>query len=128
MATIPESELNEQAVDEWVTMGNGEQVRLGGMPGIAETGRGDGMIITLRNDFHNTSVNIRANALPHVIPPSQERRIRRALCGVKGCACGKVRGPQHGPDGQRIVVQRDWYGEGVGPDGYPLLSIREDPA
>ena len=27
-----------------------------------------------------------------------------------------------------MVVERDWYGEGVGRDGYPLLSIREDTA
>lgn len=86
------------------------------------------MLITLRNDFHNSSVTIRANALPHVITPSQEKRVLRALCGVTGCTCGGVRGPQRGPEGQKIVVQRDWYGEGVGPDGYPLLSIREDPA
>ena len=35
------------------------------------------MLITLRNDFHGSCIAIRANALPHVITPSQEKRVLR---------------------------------------------------
>ena len=62
------------------------------------------MTITLRNDFHNTTVDLRAASLPHTLTPSQERRVLRVLCGVTGCTCGGVRGPQYSPDGRRLTV------------------------
>jgi len=49
------------------------------------------MKMVFRNDFHNTIATARA---PMVAPstyrlnPWQAKRIRRALCGVKGCTCG----------------------------------------
>ncbi len=86
------------------------------------------MTITLRNDFHNTTVDLRAASLPHTLTPSQERRVLRVLCGVTGCTCGGVRGPQRGPDGRRLTVERDWYGSATDGNGYPALTIREREA
>ena len=54
------------------------------------------MKITLRNDFHNTAV--RLIVAPDKPPsPSQMRRSRRTLCGIRECTCSGalgVRGPQ----------------------------------
>ena len=68
------------------------------------------MTITLRNDFHNTTAHVQAPALPHRLTPSQERRVRKALCGSRECMCGDIRGPQSGPAGQRIDVGYDYEG------------------
>jgi hypothetical protein len=50
--------------------------------------------ITLRNNFHNTSVRVFEGELS----PETCRRVRKALCGVEGCKCGdnglNTRGPQ----------------------------------
>ena len=80
------------------------------------------MKITLKNDFHNSQVTIQVAGLPHIVTPSQERRIHKALCGNKGCQCGSIRGPQYSPDGERLTVTRDWYGNS-GNVGYPALKI-----
>ncbi len=69
---------------------------------------------TIRNDFHNTSVTIRCEGLSHlhgevVISPNRRQlaRMKKALCGIKGCQCsgddGK-RGNSFTDDGKRIVV------------------------
>ena len=53
--------------------------------------------VTLRNNFHNTECRVRPDA-NGVLSPSQVKRVRRALCGIKDCTCGhgpcSTRGPQ----------------------------------
>ena len=54
------------------------------------------MSTTLRNDFHNSEVTIRAER-GQELTLSQVLRARRALCGITGCTCGGnlgERGPQ----------------------------------
>ena len=56
-------------------------------------------MITLRNDFHNTEVRLRAS-VGDSLTKSQVTRSRRILCGIKGCKCGGYlaeRGPQEIP-------------------------------
>jgi len=50
-------------------------------------------MITLFNNFHDTQVSIQAE-VGDVLTPSQYRRVRRELCGIRGCTCGIVRGYQ----------------------------------
>lgn len=59
------------------------------------------MITTLKNDFHNTKCRIKIpaetpiDALGYCLTPSQMARVKRELCGVKGCRCGGgIRGKQ----------------------------------
>lgn len=52
------------------------------------------MIVTLRNDFHNTEVDIRVPHLPYTLSKGQMARIWRVLCGQNDCTCGGVRGKQ----------------------------------
>ena len=70
--------------------------------------------VTLRNDFHNTVVNLRLPVVRHIygiatIYPSaaQIKRAWGELCGINGCRCGSnscgTRGPQSF-NGERLVV------------------------
>jgi uncharacterized protein YigA (DUF484 family) len=60
-------------------------------------------VITLANDFHGSSVNLRLNGQPdrlgrYWLSRAQVRRARRILCGHAECVCGGVlsqRGPQN---------------------------------
>jgi len=56
-------------------------------------------MITLTNDFHNTSVRLRANIGDH-LSDSQIKRAARVLCPVSDCCCGQnelnTRGRQDG--------------------------------
>ena len=63
--------------------------------------------VTLRNDFHNTTVDVRPSDAGR-LSASQVRRVRRELCGIHDCRCGVVRGPQdveylEEPDGTAII-------------------------
>ena len=49
-------------------------------------------MITLKNNFHGTSVNLRPRN--GRLSPAQMRRARRVLCGPSDCQCGGIRGPQ----------------------------------
>ena len=56
-------------------------------------------LVTLRNDFHNTSVTIRCDTLSHIhhtvtIRPSRSQieRARKSLCGISGCECSGCMG------------------------------------
>lgn len=72
------------------------------------------MLVTLRNDFHNTEVTLRAEVLSHIwhtatIYPSkaQAKRAKKVLCGISGCTCSNdfgTRGPQALADGKKLVV------------------------
>jgi len=64
------------------------------------------MMITLKNNFHGTSVNLRPRN--GRLSPAQMRRARRELCGLSDCQCGGIRGPQEfeidrEPDGGATV-------------------------
>ena len=64
--------------------------------------------ITLRNDFHNSTVTVLANDLQHAYEMFEfgkdqsasksakawTRRVRNALCGNHDCTCGVIRGNQ----------------------------------
>ena len=50
------------------------------------------MMITLKNNFHGTSVNLRPRN--GRLSPAQMRRARRELCGLSDCQCGGIRGSQ----------------------------------
>ena len=47
-------------------------------------------MITLKNNFHNTCVRVRAG-VEQVLTENQIRRIKRELCGIGYCKCGIVR-------------------------------------
>lgn len=58
--------------------------------------------ITLTNDFHDSGVTLQLrSAFPST---SQVRRSWKALCGIKGCACGDVMG-MRGPQAVKITGQ-----------------------
>lgn len=73
--------------------------------------------ITLRNNFHNTSADLRVSDLRIAeelgngndyfctITENQMRRAAKKLCGISDCKCGTVRGPQN-HDGLKLVVMR----------------------
>lgn len=58
--------------------------------------------ITLRNDFHNTSVTLRMKS--GYPTASQVKRAWNTLCGIKGCTCGDVMG-MRGPQDVKIIGQ-----------------------
>ncbi len=60
--------------------------------------------ITLKNNFHNTSVNLRVSGEKLSAP--QVKRARRALCGISGCTCGNELG-QRGPQEVDIEIIYD---------------------
>ena len=57
------------------------------------------MLVTLLNDFHNTSAIVR---LPRHgwLSHGQIKRIRNKLCGKRGCNCG---------DALKMRGQQPWY-------------------
>ena len=72
--------------------------------------------ITLTNDFHNTSVNVRCEVLSHIhnvatAYPSlnQIKKAKKALCGIDGCTCSGdagTRGRQE-IDGIKLEINLD---------------------
>ena len=54
-------------------------------------------MITLTNNFHNTSVRIRAN-IGDELSQAQIRRSRQILCGFEGCTCGGLLGERYGAE------------------------------
>lgn len=68
------------------------------------------MLITLTNDFHNTSRTVRVPADGY-ISAATARRIRNDLCGISGCICGGVLGQRmstHTADGKQIIIDNDY--------------------
>lgn len=73
--------------------------------------------IGLQNDFHNTSVIVRP-ARDGRLSVGQQKRTKRALCGIDGCTCSDawgMRGPQ--------PFDSYWHIEETGPSGGGYLSI-----
>ena len=70
-------------------------------------------LVTITNDFHNSSVVLRCDVVQHIhnektIYPTkhQIKRAKKALCGIKGCACSNdvgIRGKQTLDDMPLIV-------------------------
>lgn len=67
------------------------------------------MKLTLRNNFHSTCVTVISPVLNHGVHLEtqltryQLARVNRLLCGVEGCVCGGIRGPQ-AVGGKRLIV------------------------
>jgi hypothetical protein len=76
------------------------------------------MLVTLRNDFHNTEARVRVRGLSYgpegELSARQLQRARQKLCGIRGCTCGGIRGHQTAPDGRRMNV--DYTVDGWGED------------
>lgn len=66
-------------------------------------------MITLTNDFHGTSVNLRPDGAGQ-LSVSQVARARRTLCGVKGCTCGGDLG-ERGPGNPSVCVYPDGHAD-----------------
>jgi hypothetical protein len=72
--------------------------------------------ITLTNDFHGTSVNLRCEVLSHIYHTStaylsvgQIKKAKKELCGTSGCTCSNdagIRGPQE-LNGKKLEVNMD---------------------
>ena len=71
-------------------------------------------LITLTNDFHHSSVNLRCEVLSHIhnvataYPnAAQIKRAKKVLCGVDGCCCSNaagIRGRQETSYGKKLEV------------------------
>ena len=72
---------------------------------------------TLRNDFHGTTVQIRAEEIDgHIeLSPSQARRARAKLCGMADCTCS---GPLGTRGRQEIAIRY------ITPDGAVVAEAR----
>jgi len=74
-------------------------------------------LITLTNDFHHSSVNLRCEVLSRIhnvataYPnAAQIKRAKKALCGVDGCCCSNaagIRGRQETSCGKQLGVNLD---------------------
>ena len=60
-------------------------------------------MITIKNDYHDTTITLRAN-IGDTLTPSRVRRIQRLLCGIDDCKCGGVAGERGRQDGFEIVA------------------------
>jgi hypothetical protein len=72
--------------------------------------------ITLTNDFHNTSVNLRCEVLSHIhnvstayLSAGQVKKAKRELCGIAGCTCSGEAGTRGRQEfnGKRLEVNVD---------------------
>lgn len=72
------------------------------------------MIITLKNTFHNTQVNVRVKTLPMLLSEYTSNRVIKELCPFSDCQCGGVYGPQHDPEGSKLHVEWDVTSAGKG--------------
>ena len=59
--------------------------------------------VTLRNDFHNSSVCVYEGELS----PETCRRVRKVLCGISDCKCGDTGLNTRGP--QDCEIEPRWY-------------------
>ena len=68
------------------------------------------MLITLKNDFHNTETSIRVGA-NGLVSHRTGQRAWKNLCGQSGCICGGVlgqRGRQMHNGHEVQIEQNDW--------------------
>ena len=80
--------------------------------------------IEFNNDFHHTtSVSFAEPVYGGLrLTKSQAARASRRLCGMRGCECGKYRGPITSNDGARFIwdIDRTYRLD----DGYEYLMPR----
>lgn len=67
------------------------------------------MLVTLKNDFHNTEVTVRVLRRSTHLTKYQMRRVNNALCGMADCCCGGIRGPQDVEYTSATLVDKDGY-------------------
>jgi hypothetical protein len=71
--------------------------------------------ITLRNDFHNTEVNVVLKG--DTLTRNQMYRVKKALCGRDNCACGPIRGPQG------FEYEYDYVSGSYGSGAYETIRV-----
>jgi hypothetical protein len=64
------------------------------------------MTITARNEFHGTSVSVRP-AQNGSLSLGQVAKIRRELCGMKGCSCRTVTRASEA-NGDRVGIELEY--------------------
>lgn len=62
-------------------------------------------MITIRNNFHNTSIRLRAN-IGDELTPAQIKRAKHTLCGITGCTCSGDAGERGEQDGFELIPAR----------------------
>lgn len=75
------------------------------------------MKITLKNDFHNSEINLNCEVKSHIhnvatayLSANQTKRAKSKLCGISGCTCSGVdgsRGRQNLENGKRLEINND---------------------
>jgi hypothetical protein len=65
--------------------------------------------ITLRNDFHGTKINL--IPVENRLSAQQIKRAKRALCGIKHCACSGIAGTRGPQEIGGIEIIGDVYSE-----------------
>jgi len=75
-------------------------------------------MITLTNNYHNTSVNLRASVGDY-LTQSQISRARRELCGMSDCECCSSLGTR----GQQSVTIESGYIRGNDQPVYLVIGI-----
>lgn len=66
--------------------------------------KGETMMATLRNDFHNTYASVRYTP-GEPLTDSQVKRAARKLCGMSDCRCSDGTGIR-GPQDATVVVEQ----------------------
>ena len=69
------------------------------------------MMVTLRNDFHNSQTRVRLGESGK-LTQCQVERARRALCGVPTCLCSGPLGTR-GPQDVAITISYNAFGDAV---------------
>ena len=62
--------------------------------------------MTITNDFHNTTITIKAKH-GQSVSKSTLRRVQRALCGMTDCICGRLDGSRNSRYGIEPAVAGD---------------------
>ena len=73
------------------------------------------IMLTLRNDFHNTDTRIRARWMRdnyYTVTMRVWDRACKRLCGMGDCDCGSVRGPITDKTGRRYHAEQ-WDHESI---------------
>lgn len=74
------------------------------------------MKVTIKNDFHGTSINLITDKNGY-LNHQQVLKSRRALCGIKGCLCGGELGERGSQGGLEIISS------GYGRDGIDVRIV-----
>jgi hypothetical protein len=73
------------------------------------------MQVTLRNEYHGSEVQVAImGRYPYTLTAAQAAKVRRHLCGQRGCACGVVRGRATDVHGVEVAVCPDGLDDGRG--------------